>query len=277
VGTIYDDDDPNAGCRVTSFPSGPLPPGTVGKTYGPIDFAPAGGDLEDQYEWTIASGTLPPGIDLSTSNVGGVLHGVLGSAPIPPITPTQAGDYAFKVHLVCALIDNGFDSTDLDYTIHIEPERPPVILTLENTSVVEGNLGLTPALPQIKLSAPLPDDLLLEVETSDASATVANSDYQPVAAGQQILIPAGETVEPIPLDVVGDPTVEPDEQFIVRLKTPIEKKVLANATVGVINDDSVAVTVPTLSQWGLLVLAVALGVLGVGLGNRKARSGDRRR
>lgn len=262
VGTITDDDDPTAGCRVTSFPGGPLPAGVVGQPYGPLDLDPNGGDQPLQYEWTIGAGATPPGVNLSTATIGGELHGQLGG------TPTQAGDFAFTVHLICHLIDNGIDETDVNYTIHVEPEQPQVLITLEDIDVLEGNAGLTPALPQIKLSAPLPADLLLEVQTLDQSATVANNDYDPVTPGQQILIPAGETVEPIPLDIVGDPDVEGDELFVVRLLTPVQKNVVATGFVGVLNDDAVVAEIPTLGPICLALFALTLAGLGAMFLNR---------
>src|ERR1700730_15714318 len=72
----------NAALTITT--SSPLPPGTVGLNYSAVQLTATGG--QSVYSWIVLSGTLPPGISLSS---GGMVSGA----------PTAAGTYTFTVQV----------------------------------------------------------------------------------------------------------------------------------------------------------------------------------
>jgi hypothetical protein len=260
TGTILDDDDLTGTCHIVTPAS--LPSGKVGVAYGPIDFLADGREGSDPYMWSIVAGGTPPGVPLSTT-VDPITSEVLGRLAG---TPTQAGVFDFTIRLVCPQLDGGSDFVDTPYSVVIEPEAPPVIVTLDDAEVLEGNSGTTDAWPTIHLSSALDADTLFEVILFDNSATLANDDYVALPAAQMILVNAGITELPVPLQVVGDLDVEPDEVFYVQLRTPVAGEIVATGMVTIVNDDKVGVPVqeiPTLSSWGALLLIAALAGLGV--------------
>jgi hypothetical protein len=268
IGTIQDDDSLVGTCHIAS--PGALPPGIAGQPYGPVDLVPDG-EVAGDFAWSLVDPScLPPNLTLSE---GAGEHGVISG------TPTVSGTFSCTIHLVCPASDSSTETHDTPFTLVIEPEAPQVLITLEGASTLEGDTGNAPVLPHIHLSSPAATAFNLEVVLFDLSATVANIDYVPLGPGQQIGINAGDIDVPIPLDAVGDEAVEPDELFLVQIRTPTTHEVLDTAEVAIINDDApISVeTVPTLGEWGLLALAIALGVLGVALGIRNRALGERPR
>jgi hypothetical protein len=253
TGTIFANDTPVVECSITSHAPDELPPGKVGVPYGPVvlvpDYHSPAGFVWDPFP------DLPDGLTFDDEpSPSATIEG----------TPTQSGIFEIFLDLHCDGLENDDGDYEAVYTLVIEPEDPPVLITLEDIAVVEGHVGFTDALPIIQLSAALPDDLLLEVITYDAEALVADDDYVPVPSGQLIQINAGETETPIPLQIVGDLTMELDEAFFVELRTPIEQTVVASAIVTIINDDGpiVVPAVPSLDAVGLAFLAAALLLAG---------------
>jgi hypothetical protein len=274
AGTIHDDDSTAGVCSITNWiGDGDLPVGKVGVPYGPVDLRAfsAGFDPTLDYDWSSISGTLPPGVLLGEASIEDPAgsnnfetHGAIAG------TPLQAGTYTFNVHVVCPIDDPDPGTPppevfDAQFTIVIEAEGPQAILTLPDVTVVEGHDGLTPVLMTIHLSQALSATLPLEVVLFDGSAAVDEPDYlQLLAIPQPTQVGAGTTTESFDLDVVGDLEVEPDETFLVQLRTPIEHTVLATATVTIVNDDAEVgvVEIPTLGDFGAGLFA--LGLLGMG-------------
>lgn len=263
TGTIYDDDDPNANCGIKNVVgAGDLPVGVVASPYGPVALEPTGAGVALAYEFSLASGALPPGIDLTTGPFppsNGILSG----------TPTQAGIFNFMVGLRCPESDNGHTDVQIPFTLIVEAQAANVLITVGDATVVEGNVGPTDALPGVTLSAALPTDLLLEISTFDGSAAILDTDYPPLPANQLLLIPAGTTFEPIPLQVTGDLKVEEDENYSVEVRTEDGSDVLGIGTVTIVNDDVAVISVPTLGEWGFWVLAAGLAGLGLLLIRRR--------
>ena len=97
---------------VTGVPS----VGVVGAYYG-ASFAPTGGYGNGTYAYSLASGTLPPGVTF----VNGAMTGI----------PTAAGTYTFSVQITNALIGAG-------------ASLPPLIATQSFTVTIYPSLAITP-------------------------------------------------------------------------------------------------------------------------------------
>jgi hypothetical protein len=85
----------------------PLPGGQVGSFYSTQFDALS---CADNFNWSLNSGTLPPGLTLSA---GGALNG----------TPTNSGTFNFSIHVG----DGGGNSTNQSYALTIQPATPPTI------------------------------------------------------------------------------------------------------------------------------------------------------
>lgn len=262
TGKIDDDDSLVGTCHIQS-PGTQLPFGVVGQPYGPVPMV-ADGEVAGEFSWSfVNSSCLPPGLQLHDgSNANASIDG----------TPTAAGTYTCTVHLICPTSDSGTESHDSPITITIQPETPQFLVTLDGASVVEGNSGFTPVLPQIHLSSPAPAAFTLEVSLQDGSAFASDPDYQTLAPGQLIGINKGDTIVPIPLNVIGDLKVEADEHFVVTLRTPVSHELVAEAGVTIVNDDLPVApsAIPTLGHGTLALLGVAIAALAV----LRLRSGD---
>lgn len=259
TGTILDDDNLAGTCHIVSPTA--LPFGTVGKPYGPVDMTPDGKEGSDDYVWSLAAGSLPPGIALSSAENAGdsEMHGILSG------TPTAAGTWPITVHLVCPELDGGSSVKDTPFSILVFPEASQIAFSLDDASVVEGNSGQKGVQPLLHLSAAAPQAQPFLVELIQGSATAADADYVPLAPGFTVNVPAGATTYSIPIQVVGDIKVEDDEKLMVVVKTPIEGKVVASGQVTIVNDDAaapLAESVPTLSPAALAALVLCLAVAG---------------
>lgn len=110
-------------------------------------------------------------------------------------------------------------------------------LAVNDVSVSEGHAG-SGATATFTVTLSVASPLAVTVAYSTANGTaVAGSDY--VAASGILTVPAGSTTGSIPVAVIGDAAVEPDETFFVNLASPTHA-ILADAQgVGTIrNDDS---------------------------------------
>jgi hypothetical protein len=139
-------------------------------------------------------------------------------------------------------------------------------LSIDSVSANEGNAGTTPFTFTVTLSAPSATPVTVSYTTADGSATTADSDYLP-AGGILTFLPGGPLSQTIAVSVVGDLTVEANETFTVTLSAPSGATLAtAQGTGTIVNDDSgvpPAAEIPTLSEWGILLLAGALALLGV--------------
>jgi len=110
-------------------------------------------------------------------------------------------------------------------------------ITINNATVIEGNTGTTMARFVITLDSKFSQPVKADFLISDLQAT-SPSDYQ--AASGQITFLSGTTVTTLNVPVTGDTQVEPEENFLVRLRNPVNGVFARSAALGVIlNDDAV--------------------------------------
>jgi hypothetical protein len=265
TGRIINDDAPG-GCYIKS-PGQSLPPGVVGQPYGPVTLHgdDTNGAQATGWSWAIKNPPcLPPGLSL---NDAGTADATIDG------TPTAPGTYKCTVHELCPVLDNGKDVTDSPITIVIAPETPQVIVTLDDSVVLESKSGPQLVQPNIHIAPGAAADFKLEVLLLDASATAAEADYQTLPANQTITIPAGQTTVPLSLNVIGDTSAYEDpEKFLVVLRTPITKQVVTTATVTILDQTPPPTpAIPTLDDWGLVALGLGLAILALGRLRRGAR------
>ena len=112
-------------------------------------------------------------------------------------------------------------------------------VSIGNSSITEGNTGLSDAVFTVTLSAPSVQDVTVNYGTAGGTAT-SNVDFQRVFAGT-LFIPAGSTSGTITIRVIGDFVIEPNEQFTVILQSPNNATIATGKGTGtgtIVNDDS---------------------------------------
>ena len=137
-------------------------------------------------------------------------------------------------------------------------------LAIEDSTVAEGNTGMTTLSLPVRLSAPSAQTVSVGYSTADATAN-APTDY--VAANGTLTFAPGEIAKMIPISVVGDTILEPDETFTVTLANPVNASLVnADATGTIENDDLLAQPghyKGTTSQNELFEFDVAPGATGI--------------
>ncbi len=119
----------------------------------------------------------------------------------------------------------------------LDNDAPPTI-SIANSSVAEGNAGMTPLLFTVSLSAASDRDVSVDLETLNGTA-LAGTDYE--AKNDTLVIPAGQTSGTITVNVLGDTTHEDDKTFTLDLSAPVNGVFAGGATTatatGTITDD----------------------------------------
>ena len=146
----------------------------------------------------------------------------------------------------------------------------PTVAVQAAVSVNEGDVGTTKTIEAlVTLSHVLGLPISVQYDTSDGTATAADSDYDAVSGGV-LTIPAGSATGTIRIIINGNDTYEADETFSVTLSnatttsTTTPLAITATTTVATIaNDDAPTALVDTvgIDEGGALAIA-APGVLG---------------
>jgi len=120
-------------------------------------------------------------------------------------------------------------------------EIPAPTISIGNVSQAEGNSGTTTFNFQVTLSAPMAQNVTVNYATANGTAT-APSDY--ATAGGVVTFTSGQTSQTIPISVVGDTNVEPNETFTVNLSAPSANATVSTGTgTGTIQNDDVLASV----------------------------------
>lgn len=113
--------------------------------------------------------------------------------------------------------------------------------------VPEGDAGTTPAVFTTTLSTPTAFTVTVDYETRDGfEGAVAGSDYQAISG--TLTFAPGEEMKFITVIVNGDTTVEPDEQFMVRLSNPHPINMGASTSYATILSDDFHVCLPLIMK-----------------------------
>ena len=109
---------------------------------------------------------------------------------------------------------------------------------IQDTQVIEGDAGSPNVEVTIDmLNGPIGQDVNIDWNTSDGTATTNDNDYLP--AGGTLTIFSGQTSTKALIPVVGDTTPEPNEEFNVTIFNPSQGTVIdANADVTILDDDT---------------------------------------
>lgn len=126
-----------------------------------------------------------------------------------------------------------------------DPTVPVPIISVTDSSGVEGDFGELPLIFDVSISASDPDsNVTVNLTTEDGSA-IAGEDY--ADTNVEVIFPAATTVlvQPVPVTVFGDFDVELDETFTVHLSDPSPNSQIGTgmATGTVENDDLTTATV----------------------------------
>lgn len=226
-------------------------------------------DDDDSPELTIADGTVAEGnadgllkLKVTASAVSG--RAITFKATTADGTATAPGDYTALADKVVTL-PVGETSVDVEVPVvgdtAVEPDETltvtlsdpagatlatdktgagtitnddsaaPVtpVVSVAAVTVAEGNAGETPATFTVRLSAATTNVVKVGYRTADNTAT-AGTDYRSTTG--TLTFAAGETSKTVPVPVIGDTTVEPDETFGFILSAP-ENATLANPPLAV--------------------------------------------
>jgi len=132
------------------------------------------------------------------------------------------------------------------------------VASIGDTSVAEGNLGLTPATFDITLAGASDSTVTVDWATADGTAN-ALTDYV-LASGTATFAP-GVTSQQVSVDVVGDVLKESDETFTVVLSNPNGATIDKGTGTGTITNDDRTFTALTLKARKTATKVTAKGIL----------------
>lgn len=169
-----------------------------------------------------------------------------GSASIDPVPPFQTtitvpivgdmrleDDETFTLQLSGAEGAVIADGTGVG-TILNDDDVPSV--SIDDVEVVEGDSGETTATFTVTVSS-LTQDVSLDFDTDDGTATVADRDYEAESGSLQFTL-GGPTTRTVAVSVLGDAKAEPDETFRVELSNVDGADVTKGVGIGtIVNDD----------------------------------------
>jgi Ca2+-binding RTX toxin-like protein len=115
-------------------------------------------------------------------------------------------------------------------------DDPLPSISIDDVSGFEGQFGQSPFTFTVSLSNPSYQTIMVDYDTADGTATVADNDYQPTSGTAVFL--TGDTSENVTVQVNGDVTIEPDETFFVDLSNPVNATIADPQGEGtILNDD----------------------------------------
>ena len=115
----------------------------------------------------------------------------------------------------------------------LDDDSPPTI-SINDITLKEGNSGSALALFPVFLSAASGKPISISIATSDDTGN-APSDYTSISL--ILNFAPGQVAQVVPVSVLGDTTVEPDERFVVNLSSPTNVTLADGQAAGFIGND----------------------------------------
>jgi Calx-beta domain len=154
-----------------------------------------------------------------------------GTARVSFVVPTNAAGKALTVKVTIAV---GGRSATRVAAFRVQ-QLPKPSLAIDDASAAEGNGAATTLAFRVSLSAASSRTVSVGYATADATAA-SPADY--AAASGTVTFAPGETEKTIPVSVVADAVVEPDETFTLTLSNPVNAIIgTGTATGRIANDD----------------------------------------
>ncbi len=165
---------------------------------------------------------------------------------------------------------------------------PPITLSISGSSVQEGNSGTRPLAFTVNLSSVASLPITVDYGTIINLGTATNGvDYMPIYG--RLTFNPGETSKTVPVNVIGDTLVEPNETFVMTLSNVVSSipviLTTSTATGVILNDDISGISVFPVTgsenagtfwfRLGLTEAAVTPVTVRFGTSNGTARSGAR--
>lgn len=184
--------------------------------------------------WTTQAGTAQAGTDFLAAS--GRLDFAVGetqkTVDIAVLGDrVQEGQESFSLLLSAATGATIADGTAL--AVIRDNDAPPVV-SVADIVLAEGDAGTTAAIFTLRLSKAWNQAVSVGFTTQDGSA-LAGEDY--VAASGSVSFAAGQTVQTVTVQVIGDTATEPDEAFTLLLRKPMGVTVKDATAVATITDD----------------------------------------
>ncbi|WP_319432275.1 chitinase [Mycobacterium sp. RTGN5] len=200
-----------------------------------VTYTTADGSATAGQDYAAGSGTVTfaPGVTSQQINVA--LFGDTTVEPTETFTVTLANPSGVTIGRATGTAT----ITDDDATV---PQLPTV--SIDKAVKAEGNSGTSNMTFTVTLSKAATAPVTVNYATANGTAT-AGQDY--TAATGTVTFAAGQTTKTITVAVIGDATVETDENFTVTLSNPTGATIAGASAVGTIANDDVAVTPPNVS------------------------------
>lgn len=195
--------------------------GTTNATFTLTLSRPAAGTVTVAYATTSGTATSP-GDYASTSGTATFRAGQTQAEVTVPVVGDIADEPEETFSLVLSNSQNA-TLTDASATATIADDDPPPSVSIDDTTVTEGDSGTTDATFIVSLSSPSERQVGLDYATADGDAT-AGADY--TAKNGALSFAPGNTRRSVTISVNPDTLDEPDETFFVDLTNP------SNATTG---------------------------------------------
>jgi hypothetical protein len=209
--------------------------------------------------WSTADGTaLSPQDYASSSGTVTFTPGLTSTTLTVPV----AGDLtteANETFLVNLSAPSGATIADAQGQGTITNDDATPTMSINDVTLAEGNSGTTNFVFTVTLANPSSTVVSAAWATADGTA-LSPQDY--TSSTGNVTFNAGVTTQSITVPVVGDVAFEGDETFFVNLTAPSGATIADAQGQGTITNDEPSTAVPTLSEWAMVLLAMALVAFG---------------